>query len=173
MPLLGKPAPSSKPDDLTSPLEGKSVPRILITIAVAIAVPGGLYLLAALVIAPVVVRHLLRKAQERADEGALEKALANANRAVKLSRGSASALAHRGLVHLERGDPRAALDDASQAIAKNEDVALSYYVRALVHDRAGDSAAARDGYRAYLGREVNGDETRMSHAQARLAELDG
>jgi tetratricopeptide (TPR) repeat protein len=113
-------------EDLVSPLQGKSLPRVVVTIAVAIAVPGGLYLLAALVVLPLITRYLLRRADKRKESGELKKALKTANRAVRLSRKSATALAHRGLVHIEAGDLDSALTDAELAIERKPKVALPY-----------------------------------------------
>jgi tetratricopeptide (TPR) repeat protein len=152
-------------------LQGKPLPRVLVTIGVAIAVPGGLYLLAALVLIPLVTRYMLRRADQRIDAGEMSKAMATANRAVTLSRKSATALAHRGLVHIQAGDLEAALADAEQAIERKPKVALPYYVRALVFDARGDEEAARAEYAAFLERLGDKDDYRAQHARERIEEL--
>lgn len=168
-PLMRSDTPGE--DDLASPLQGKSLTRVVVTIAVAIAVPGGLYLLAALVVLPIITRALLRRAEKRRQAGELQKALADANRAVRLSRSSATALAHRGLAHIHTGDLGAALADAERAIERKPAVALPYYVRALVDDIREDEAAARDGYAAFLERLGERDDPRAGHARQRVEAL--
>ena len=44
-------------DGLDSPLKGKSIPRIIVIVGVAIAIPGGVYVLAALVVLPLMLRR--------------------------------------------------------------------------------------------------------------------
>jgi tetratricopeptide (TPR) repeat protein len=160
-------------EDLVSPLQGKSLPRVVVTIAVAIAVPGGLYLLAALVVLPLITRYLLRRAEKRKESGELKKALTNANRAVRLSRKSATALAHRGLVHIEAGDLDSALADAELAIKRKPKVALPYLVRALVFDARGEDEAARANYDAFLERHRDKDNSSAEHARERVEALGG
>lgn len=160
-------------DDMVSPLQGKSLSRVVATIAVAIVVPGGLYLLAALVVLPLITRRLLRRAEKRQQSGDLEKALVNANRAVRLNRKSATALAHRGMIHIHRGDLSAALADAEQAIERKPMVPLPYYLRALVHDMHEDEAAARADYAAFLERQSDEDDPHADHARQRLDALGG
>jgi tetratricopeptide (TPR) repeat protein len=158
-------------DDLVSPLQGDSLLKIAVKVAVAIAIPGGLYVLAALVIAPVVARFFLKRADKRAATGDLDKALASANRAAFIGRRSADVHARRAAIHLERADLDAALADAARALDRNEDHALAHFVRAAALDQQGQLPEAAASYRRFLEHSTD-DLERASHARQRVSALE-
>jgi Flp pilus assembly protein TadD len=128
LPFAGR--QSAEPhDDLKSPLAGDSLPKALVKIGVAIAVPGGLYALLALVIAPLIVRWMLRRAEAVRAKGDTETALAYLNWAARLARKSALVRARRAALHHERGDRAAARADIEQALKHNPDHPLALEVR--------------------------------------------
>jgi tetratricopeptide (TPR) repeat protein len=157
-------------DDLVSPLQGDSLLKIVVKVVVAIAIPGGLYVLAALVIAPVVARFFLKRADKRAAAGDLDKALASANRAAFIGRRSADVHARRAAIHLERADMDAALADAARALERNEEHALAHFIRATALDRQGQLPEAAASYRRFLEHNTD-DSERVSHAQQRVSAL--
>lgn len=167
------PDPAASAEELSSPLHGKSLPRILLTIAIAIIVPGGLYVLAALVIVPVIVRFFLRRASRRIDEDNQKSALAHASRAVWLSRGSGAALAGRAALHLRLGDLDAALADAEQAVRRAPKLAAGYLARGQVYDERGDWAAALADYTRFIELHKGADGEQTAHARERIAALGG
>ena len=158
-------------DDLASPLKGDSILKIVVKVAVAIAIPGGLYVLAALVIAPVVARFFLRRADKRVAAGDLDKALASANRAAFIGRRSANVHARRAAIHLERSDLDAALADAGRALERNPENALAHYVQGAALDRQGQPHEAAASYRRFLEHSTN-DSERASHARQRVSALE-
>jgi tetratricopeptide (TPR) repeat protein len=164
-------ADTGGPDDLASPLKGDSIFKIIVKVAVAIAIPGGLYVLAALVIAPVIARFFLKQADKRTVAGDLDKALANANRAAFIGRRSADVHARRAAIHLERADLAAALADAGRALERNEANALAHFVRAAALDRQGQPLEAAASYRRFLAHNTN-DSSRANHARQRISALD-
>lgn len=160
-------------DGLTSPLEGKSLPRIVVIIAIAIAIPGGIYVLAVLVILPLIARFMLRRANKRAQAGNYERAINNATAAVRASRGSARALVQRGELYLKHGDLEAALADAEKAIEKKPKLEDGYYLRARVYDRQEVYAEALADYMAYYNRIRNKRTGQAEHALERIRSLGG
>ena len=158
-------------DRPASPLRGLSAGKIALAIGTAIALPGGLYVLAALVIAPLIARRMLKRASERVGDGELKKALSSANRAVWVSRGNTSALAQRAAIQLERGELKAALEDAQRALKRNPDSVRARLVRALIYEEYGETRAALADYRRLL-EEQPADDPRIKQARLRETELE-
>ncbi len=155
----------SSGDGMGSPLAGKSWWRVITTIVVAIAIPGGLYVLAALVILPLIAKFFIRRSNKRTAAGDEQKALANANRAVKLSRNSPAALIHRAELLLAQGDHKAALEDVQKSIKKKKKYAPAYYVRAKIAEAQGQQAAAIADYAYFLEFQVDQHEEQIESQQ--------
>lgn len=164
---------SNPDDDAFSPLAGKSPLKVIITVVVAIAAPGGVAVLAALVIAPLIARRYLRRANKHATQGNRKRSVANANRAVWLSRNSAATVAQRAENHLQLGDLEAALDDVQRALRKDSQRALPYYVRASVYDQRGEPTAALNDYQQFVALRGQREDQRTEHALQRIADLGG
>jgi len=128
----------SPDDDLKSPLAGDSLPKALLKIGVAIAIPGGLYALLALVIAPLIVRWMLRRAEVARAAGDTDTALAYLNWSARLGRKSALVLARRADLHVERGDLAAAQVDVEKALAHNADHSLARQVHSAIRETQED-----------------------------------
>jgi tetratricopeptide (TPR) repeat protein len=127
--------------------------------------------LAALVIAPVIARFFLKRADKRVAAGDLDKALASANRAAFIGRRSANVHARRAAIHLERADLDAALADAERALGRNEEHALAHFIRAAILDRQGQPLEAAASYQHFLEHNTN-DAERASHARQRIGILE-
>ena len=151
----------SSHDGMGSPLAGKSWWQVITTIVIAIAIPGGLYVLAALVILPLIAKLFIRRSNRHTAVGEAEKALANANRAVKLSRNSPTALIHRAELLLAQGDGKAALEDVQKAIKRKKKYAPAYYVRAKIAEAQGRQAAAIADYAHFLELQVDKHEQQI------------
>lgn len=129
-------------DDLGSPLAGQPWHKVIIKIVVAIAIPGGVYVLAALVILPLIARLFLKRADKWREEGDAEKALKQAGRAVRFSRGSAGALIERASLHLAGGDLDAARADIERALKKQPDHEAALALRAEIDARRGEGSGS-------------------------------
>lgn len=158
----------SSDDGMGSPLAGKSWWRVIATIAIAIAIPGGLYVLAALVILPLIAKFFIRRSNRRTVAGDAQKALVNANRAVKLSRNSPAALIHRAEILLAQGDDKAALEDVEKAIKRKKKYAPAYYVRAKIAEAQGRQAAAIADYARFLELQVDKHEQQIDQEQEQV-----
>ncbi len=156
-------------DGLDSPLKGKSIPAAVVIIAVAIAIPGGVYVLLFLIGAPLVARALLKNARKAAVKGENRSALDLATAAVRASRKSPRALSERSLIHFQLGDTDAALADAAAAIHKDEKTPLAHYVRGVALQAAGDFAAALDAYEAFL---LNAGPDDVGHVRDVMTRLE-
>lgn len=132
---LSQPRPAD--DDLKSPLAGDSLPKALLKIGVAIAIPGGLYALLALIIVPVIVRAMLRRAAHLAEADNHDTALAYLNWAARLGRKSALVHARRAEFHLGRGDRSAAQADVERALGFNAEHPLAQEVQAALAEPVG------------------------------------
>ena len=160
---------SDPTDDLKSPLAESSIPSAIVKIVVAIAIPGGLYVLLALVVAPMVVRVLFRRAQKQ-QESETEKAERLLTWAIRLSRGSATALARRALFRIHSGRIDAALVDAEKALEKQPGHALAHYVRGVVFAEQENTAEAAAEFGAFLSRsERASDDDLIAHAESFIA----
>jgi tetratricopeptide (TPR) repeat protein len=105
-------------DGLRSPLAGKGLIRALVIIGIAIALPGGLYVLLAMIIAPNIARHFLKRSEHHLTQNQLDAAIEDMTRAVRVSRRSPHTLERRAVLYLQKGDLSAALVDAEAALKK-------------------------------------------------------
>ncbi|NDJ36647.1 MAG: hypothetical protein GYB64_18500 [Chloroflexi bacterium] len=158
-------------DDIVSPLQGKSIPTALTIIGVAIAIPGGLYVLLALIAAPLFIRGFIRQAERALANDDHRRALELANLAVRLRGRSATARAQRALVYLAMGRHEDALADAQAALERRPHLPRARYVRAVIRDREGDQTGALADYTDYLQRTREEEGPRFEHATQRAAEL--
>lgn len=159
-------------DGLDSPLKGKSIPAAVVIIAVAIAIPGGVYVLLFLIAAPLVAQALLKNAKKAAGKGEDRSALDLATAAVRASRKSPRALSERALIHFQLGDTDSAVADADAAIRKNEKTPLAQYVRGAALQQAGQLADALDAYEAFLLHAGPDEAELVRDVMTRLEHLD-
>ena len=167
-----EPIPDSAGDDLKSPLEGLGLGSMLLKVLVAWVIPGGLYILAALIAAPVAARVFILRSNRYHKIGLNKQALKYANRAVRVGRKGATVLAERGLVRLAMGQLDTAMEDAALALSRSPESALAHYLRAGIHDARGEHQDALKDYYRFLEPYKTPDDERGTKAQSRIAELE-
>jgi tetratricopeptide (TPR) repeat protein len=104
--------------------------------------------------------------------GDLNKALADANEAVRLETGTRSAQQFRGYIYRYLGEYDRAIADFDEALRKRPDHAETYVARGITYEKKGDHTRARADFERAL--KARGSDFRTAHenARAQLAALD-
>jgi tetratricopeptide (TPR) repeat protein len=160
-------------DDVVSPLKGKPLGTAITIIGVAVAIPGGLYVLLALVIAPLFIRGFLNTARRRREKGNLQDALDAATLAVRLKRKSATARAERALIYFELGQLDAAAADITHALERRPHLPLALYVAGRIAEAREEAATALAHYGLYLEHDRHPGDARHTEVRDRVEALGG